>query len=188
MRKRRPSRSASDTLVPRGKLMMQHKRAIGTRAPLAVPEAVNRRWSLDFGRASCGTDGESLWRQHPRQHPRRPSLIGPHLILWRAACFHSARGLCKLRSRAKRGPLHAWGREKRRSQRVVSIAEVQPWRSQPPRSRVDVAFGRPADIGANRPRLLVDPFAVSTDIEPSRLGSAKADSTLQRHKRGNIIN
>ena len=26
----------------------RRKRAIGTRAPLAVPEAVNRRWSLDF--------------------------------------------------------------------------------------------------------------------------------------------
>ena len=26
----------------------RRKRAIGTRAPLALPDAINRRWSLDF--------------------------------------------------------------------------------------------------------------------------------------------
>lgn len=26
----------------------RRKRAVGTRAPLALPDAINRRWSLDF--------------------------------------------------------------------------------------------------------------------------------------------
>ena len=37
-----PRRAADGTPAPRG------KRALGTRAPMTLPNAINQRWSLDF--------------------------------------------------------------------------------------------------------------------------------------------
>jgi putative transposase len=41
------------------------KRALGTRAPLALPQAPNQRWSLDFLHDQL-SDGSRCRRLHPR--------------------------------------------------------------------------------------------------------------------------
>ncbi len=56
------------------------KRALGTRAPMAIPQELNQRWSLDFVSDSlaCGRRFRMRGR-HRRLQPRMPSLHRRHL-------------------------------------------------------------------------------------------------------------